>query len=49
MVPGDPEESMLVVNVLLERAMSMPPAGDPLPDEEIQVIASWIAQGPKDT
>lgn len=47
-VPGKPDESMLV-KVLLEKAMGMPPAGEPLPDEELQVIASWIAQGARDT
>lgn len=43
-VPGRPEESLLV-QVLLEPAMRMPPSTPPLPEEEIQIIASWIAQG----
>ncbi len=46
-VPGKPEESMLV-SVLLDPAMQMPPSLPALPDEEIQVIASWVAQGAKD-
>jgi len=47
-VPGKPEESELV-QVLLAEAMRMPPAGNPLRDDEIQLIASWIAQGARNT
>lgn len=43
-VPGKPEESDLVT-VLLDPAMQMPPSGLGLPDSEIQLIASWVAQG----
>jgi hypothetical protein len=46
-VPGRPADSRLV-NVLLDPAAQMPPSVPPLPDEEIQVIASWIAQGALD-
>ncbi len=42
-VPGKPEESLLVM-MLLDRARQMPPS-IPLSDGEIQLIASWIAQG----
>jgi len=45
-VPGKPEESMLVL-MLLSRAHQMPPSV-PLTDEEIQLIASWVAQGARD-
>ncbi len=45
-VPGKPEESMLVM-VLVDRARRMPPAV-PLSEEEIQLIASWVAQGARD-
>ncbi|HXF74353.1 MAG TPA: hypothetical protein VNO79_17360 [Actinomycetota bacterium] len=45
-VPGKPEESMLV-RVLVDHAHRMPPAV-PLSEEEIQLIASWVAQGAKD-
>lgn len=46
-VPGKPAESELV-RVLVDDAMRMPPSLPPLPDGEIQVIVSWIAQGAKD-
>ncbi|MBI4260184.1 MAG: hypothetical protein HY658_06420 [Actinobacteria bacterium] len=45
-VPGEPEESMLV-QILVDAARRMPPAA-PLSEEEIQVIASWVAQGARD-
>lgn len=45
-VPGQPMESMLVT-VLLDPAMQMPPGVPPLPKHEIQIIASWVAQGAK--
>ncbi len=43
-VPGEPEESELVEH-LLSVGMQMPPSVPPLPDEQIQLIVSWIAQG----
>lgn len=46
-VPGKPEESSLV-SVLLDPAMNMPPTGNPLAVEEIQLIVSWVAQGAAD-
>lgn len=45
-VPGKPEESLLVT-MLVDPAHRMPP-GVPLAREEIQIIASWVAQGAKD-
>ena len=45
-VPGEPLASRLVT-VLLDPTMQMPP-GVGMPDEEIQLIASWVAQGAKD-
>lgn len=47
-VPGEPEKSELVA-VLVAEGMHMPPAGNPLSDEELQLIVSWVAQGAKDT
>lgn len=47
-VPGNPEESELV-QVLRSEAMRMPPAGNRLSDEELQLVSSWIAQGAKNT
>lgn len=41
--PGRPEESMLVM-MLLDPGHQMPPSV-PLTEEEIQLIASWVAQG----
>ncbi len=46
-VPGKPESSLLV-QVLLDPGKRMPPVGNPLPQDEIQIVASWIAQGAKD-
>ncbi len=45
-VPGKPEESALV-GVLLDRSMGMPPAGELLSPDEVQLVVSWIAQGAK--
>ncbi len=46
-VPGHPEESELVEH-LLSPAMQMPPSIPPLPDDQIRLIVTWIAQGAKD-
>ena len=43
-VPGDPENSMLYKVLIGDGAPQMPP-GNPLPDELIQTIYDWIAQG----
>ena len=45
-VPGKPEMSELVDH-LLSVGMQMPPSLPPLPDEQIQLIVTWIAQGAK--
>jgi hypothetical protein len=45
--PGRPADSRLVT-VLLDPAVRMPPSVPPLPDEEIRLIASWVAQGARD-
>ncbi|MEX2421545.1 MAG: hypothetical protein WD670_06960 [Actinomycetota bacterium] len=45
-MPGVPEESMLV-RILVDHAHRMPPTV-PLSDEQIQLIASWVAQGAMD-
>lgn len=47
-VPGKPADSRLV-RVLLDPAVRMPPSVPPLPEEEIQIIASWVAQGAHDS
>jgi hypothetical protein len=44
---GEPADSRLVT-VLLDPAVQMPPSVPPLPEEEIRVIASWVAQGARD-
>lgn len=46
-VPGDPENSMLYKALIADGMPQMPPSG-PLPDEMIQTIYDWIAQGAKD-
>lgn len=46
-VPGEPEKSELVEH-LLSPGMQMPPSRPPLPDETIQLIITWIAQGAQD-
>ncbi len=46
-VPGEPEESELVEH-LLSVGMQMPPSVPPLPEEQIQLIVTWIAQGAND-
>ncbi|MEM8954624.1 MAG: PSD1 and planctomycete cytochrome C domain-containing protein [Verrucomicrobiota bacterium] len=45
-VPGDPDKSYLLELIRhLESGMEMPPKGDPLLEEEIAAIESWITQG----
>ncbi|HEX6581794.1 MAG TPA: hypothetical protein VF195_13115 [Actinomycetota bacterium] len=46
-VPGKPEESELVEH-LLSPGMQMPPSRPPLPDDTIQLIVTWVAQGAQD-
>lgn len=47
-VPGEPEESEIVEH-LLSPGMQMPPSVAPIPDEQIQLIVTWIAQGAADS
>lgn len=48
-VPGVPEQSHLV-EVLRSEVMYMPPIRTvPLPEEQVQLIVSWIAQGAENT
>ncbi len=45
-VPGKPEESFLLETVRGDDPdMAMPPKGDPLTAEEIDLLAHWIAEG----
>lgn len=46
-VPGKPEQSELVEH-LLSVGMQMPPSVPPLPEDQIQLIVTWIAQGADD-
>ena len=45
-VPGKPEQSEIVAH-MLSVGMQMPPSVPPLPDDQIQLIVTWIAQGAK--
>lgn len=48
-VPGQPAQSHLLALVTPQAGKAkMPPAGDPLPAGEIQLIRQWIAQGARD-
>lgn len=44
-VPGDPDGSRLLRLVTHAEEPVMPPSGDPIPAEEIEVIRRWIADG----
>ncbi len=45
-VPGRPDESLLVQVVRWEiKDVEMPAGGDKLPDDQIQALAKWIADG----
>lgn len=45
-VPGSPEKSSLVNRILSEDPdLRMPPSGDPLSAEEIEVLRNWIQAG----
>jgi mono/diheme cytochrome c family protein len=49
-LPGDPDGSRLVRLVEWAEEPIMPPKGDGLSDEQIEVIRNWIAEGaPRDT
>ncbi|MFG0286229.1 MAG: PSD1 and planctomycete cytochrome C domain-containing protein [Phycisphaerales bacterium JB039] len=44
-VPGDPEASLLLERVTADPADRMPPEGEPLSSEEIDLLRRWIAAG----
>lgn len=44
-VPGDHERSRLMQAILGTRDLSMPPAGDRLRKEQIELVAKWIDEG----
>ena len=44
-LPGDPDGSRLLKLVMQTEEPFMPPSGDPLKPEEIEVIRRWIADG----
>lgn len=48
--PGDADGSLLVQKVKGTQTIGarMPRGGPPLPDDQIQTIATWVAQGAKD-
>jgi mono/diheme cytochrome c family protein len=43
--PGDSASSLIVTR--LTSAPFMPPAGDPLSDEEVAIVSAWIDDGAK--
>lgn len=47
LVPGDPDASSLFTRTILDYddPEFMPQSGDPLPDEQIDLLRRWIAQG----
>lgn len=46
-VPGHPESSLLMAKISGEKPL-MPPIGERLPPEQIEVIRQWISQGAAD-
>jgi hypothetical protein len=47
-VPGKPDESRLVLLIRGTMQPRMPQGGPPMPDDEVQKIADWIAGGAKE-
>ena len=45
-VPGDPEKSSLFLAVTHRAEPFMPPKGDKLPAEQLELIRKWIAEAP---
>ena len=43
-IPGEPEQSLLVAAITRDGALKMPPTG-PLPDEEARALTSWVRDG----
>ncbi len=46
-LPGQSSKSLLYQVLQGDEEFRMPPEGDPVPDEEIEVIRAWIDQGAK--
>jgi hypothetical protein len=46
-VPGHPESSLLVAKISGEKP-SMPPLGEPLTSEQVEVVRQWISEGATD-
>ncbi len=44
-LPGDPEQSLLMRKVKGEAGLLMPPGGDPLPAADIALLDRWIREG----
>ncbi|MCW9708080.1 DUF1553 domain-containing protein [Fodinibius salsisoli] len=45
-VPGNPEESEMIRRITHhDPEVRMPPEGDPLPEDEIELLTEWIEQG----
>ena len=49
LVAGDPEDSFLYLVTAHEEEPIMPPGGERIPDEDLEVLRNWIAQGMPDT
>jgi len=47
LVPGSANRSLLALKLIANPPARMPKNGNPLPQEEIETIAAWIAQGAK--
>ena len=45
--PGEPDRSLLLEKVAGDKPM-MPPVGDPMTEEEIEILRQWIAAGAQD-
>jgi len=45
LVPGKPDQSFLIKVLSDETASRMPPEGEPLSEEQIQILHQWIAEG----
>jgi hypothetical protein len=46
-VPGQSAKSLLYQVLQGDEEFRMPPEGEPVPDEEVEVIRAWIDQGAK--
>ncbi|MCB9853657.1 MAG: hypothetical protein H6819_11220 [Phycisphaerales bacterium] len=48
-VPGKPDDSVILGVIIQSREPKMPPSGNKLPDAEIETVRAWIQQGCKET